>query len=89
MADVTMVERVARALCDAQGRSWGAADAESHDRWRDLARAAIAAMRGPLPDAMIEASAGLRIAGCYDGMRETDAILASVIDAALAEGEGG
>ncbi len=41
------LEEVARAICAEQGRSWGAADASAHDRWRDLARAAIEAMREP------------------------------------------
>lgn len=66
--------------CDAE-----ATEAGMMSICEDAAQAAIEAMRRPLSDAMIEASAKLRIAGCYDGMRETDAILASVIDAALNE----
>lgn len=86
MSGVTMVERVEAAM---RAKRLELIAMPLDRAWPEVARAAIEAMRPPLSDDMIESSAGLRVAGCYDDMRVTDAILSSVIDAALAEGEKG
>lgn len=85
MTKNTMIERVARAICEEDERNggapWGYYEAVTHIRleaYRDMARAAIAAMREPTPE--------IEKAGWIEGACLTPADhWKSMIDAALKE----
>lgn len=88
MTEQSMVEKVARAICDSDfcdngdhgaGEAWADMDEQQRDYYRDNARAAIKALREPT-EAMLIAAAeinGLAIIPEW----------CAAIDAALAEGE--
>lgn len=49
-----MQERIARAICEYQGRSWGASDAAGHDYWKDMAFDAMKAIQSYADEARDE-----------------------------------
>jgi len=95
MTEQSMVEKIARAICDSDfcddgdhgaGEAWADMDERQRDYYRDNARAAIKALREP-NEAMVDAARG-RIPAAHGQawIFAKDAYTAA-IDAALAEGE--
>lgn len=89
MTEQSMVEKVARAICDSDfcdngdhgaGEAWAGMDEQQRDYYRDNARAAIKALREPT-EAMIATAAW------EDGEYTARTVWGQMIDAALAEGE--
>lgn len=72
---ISMVERVARALCKSKGYAWSSETAATQEGWRKSARAAIAALREP--------TEGMRDA--FRFCADSNEIWRAGIDAALAE----
>jgi uncharacterized membrane protein len=92
MAEMSMVERVARAMCEAAEEDWDAASyldtasgnapEDQRDYWRVMARAAIEEMRTPTDE--MRAAADNKVRPDSDNLQCPDWYTAA-IDAALSD----